>query len=303
MATNMRLLNIFLSSSLCLAASAQSSFASTQTHDTSADDAEIRQEAKEYAKQFEHGNATALANMWSADGDYSEANGRVTHGRANIEKVLRSYFFNFGSQPMQISIDSIRFPSSDVAVEEGTCTLLRNSIPENVGRYTVVHVKKDGQWKMLNVTETSVVEPLRASIADLGWLVGKWNAGGDRGSMQLMGAWDPSHHFIKITSKDPNDDHFNNDLWIIGVDPESRQIVSWNFAPGGGYGQGKWVRVGDTWFEDTRAVQADGSIARAKNVLRKLTNDKFTWQSTDRTLSGSQLPDTLEITASREQGS
>ncbi|HEY9773031.1 MAG TPA: SgcJ/EcaC family oxidoreductase [Planktothrix sp.] len=279
----------------CLSITCLNAIAATPAS-TASDEKIIRAQADDYAKQFQAKNAAALAAMWTVDGDWTDENGTVARGRENIEKRLDSYFKDRSAQPIKVSIESLKFPADNVAVEEGTCTLLSDSVPVSAGRYSVVHVKKDGQWQMMSVTETTCPQP-ESSISELGWFIGLWNATGDKGTVHLQASWDPGHHFITFDDSGAT----GQPLSIIGFDPISRQLVVWHFDEDGGYGRGILMRKGEnTWVEISRGVQPDGNISRARYVIRKVNNDKFTWQSTDRRIAGRELPDCQEITVARE---
>lgn len=271
--------------------------ASTGITTSATDESALRAQAAQYQKAFSAGNAAALAAMWLPDGRYIDCNGQEFRSRASIQKTLEDQFKVRGVQPMQVTVRSITFPATNVAVEEGTCTLMSAGAPQNGSDYIVVHVKSDGKWQMLSATETSTKQNFK-TVQDLGWLAGDWVSDGDS-TIRIAGSWDNNHHFIRFGSRHTSDAPVSGEYQIIGSNPVSKNILSWHFDSTGGYGQGNWSNEGDTWYERAYGMQPDGKISHARYVIRKINNDKFTWRSTDRSVDGMPIPDTKEVTITR----
>jgi hypothetical protein len=88
------------------------------------------------------------------------------------------------------------------------------------------------------------------------------------------------------------------DGWeIIGWDPIKQQIRSWIFDSNGGFGEATWVTDGDDWLVRASNVLPDGSRSTAENVLTRVDDNKFTWESQNRTLNGEPQPslDKIEV--------
>jgi uncharacterized protein (TIGR02246 family) len=263
--------------------------------DTHHDDEEaLRAQADEYAKAFAAGDASTIANMWTVDGTYTDSNGQEHKGRAEIEKLFQSYFKQYGAQPLKITIESIRFPASGVAVEEGSTSLTQGS-STIVAKYTVVHQKTDGGWHMIAVSETNCQPQVTAGLKDLGWLAGSWSASGRGYALHFKGRWDAGHHFLGFGM-----DNSGIAFECLGWNPVSNRIVSWHFDLEGGFGNGTFSRDGDTWTEHAVGLQPDGTMSHANYVIKKISDDKFTWRSIDRTINGVSLPDTQEIVITRD---
>ncbi|HEY9713762.1 MAG TPA: hypothetical protein V6C72_09845, partial [Chroococcales cyanobacterium] len=195
---------------------------------------------------------------------------------------------------------SLRFPASNVAVEEGLCTVSNGTWKISQTRYLVVHTKTNGQWLASAVSETSVTLP-GPSLAELGWLVGNWSAhGADNRVVHFHSDWDPSHHFIHCKHFQDDSGKSSGVLQIIGINPRDGKITSWHFDTTGGIGLGRWSQQGDRWVEDAMSVQSDGSFAFATYSFHKLDNNRFTWQSTNRRIGHTPLPDTAEVTVTRD---
>jgi hypothetical protein len=77
----------------------------------------------------------------------------------------------------------------------------------------------------------------------------------------------------------------------IGLDPVSRQFISWHFDPDGGHGQGMWFRERNHWAVDSRGIQGDGVEIAMINVLTRFVDDEIGWRSIDRMVGGEAQPD------------
>src|SRR5262249_44111462 len=78
---------------------------------------------------------------------------------------------------------------------------------------------------------------------------------------------------------------------VIGVDPRSGVVHSWAFEADGGFGEADWHRDGDHWVLDATGILSDGGVLKQTNILRRVDDDKFTWQSVNRTLDDSEIAD------------
>jgi uncharacterized protein (TIGR02246 family) len=283
---------------LCAVSSSNMSFAAKPiNHD--ADEAAIRSQADSYTKAFAAGDAKTVAEMWETDGTYTDTNGREYKGRADIQNLFASYFTKFGGKSMVISIQSIAFPSANVAIEQGSARLADGG---SASKYLVVHTKNNGTWHMMAVTETPLPQPVRNTLSDLGWLAGRWSAKNDTATVHFSGSIDKKNHFLGLFLDSPTDPG-SHSMEVVTWNPASQRVVSWHFDASGSFGNGTFMRSGDTWYEKAHGIEPDGSSSRATNIIHRITNDKFTWQSTDRAVGGVRLPDTAEITVTRDSAS
>src|ERR1700722_3730349 len=108
-----------------------SAFADVQIIKTSTsneDEKILRAQIDDYVKAFAAGDSKALANMWAPEGTFTDIDGTILHGRADIEAYFKTVFDQFGGQPLKITIESIKFPSDNVAIEEGRTRLLQGPL-------------------------------------------------------------------------------------------------------------------------------------------------------------------------------
>jgi uncharacterized protein (TIGR02246 family) len=285
-----------------------------------ADEEVLRKQASEYARAFAAGDAGTLANMWSQNGTYVDGDGQEFQGRAAIEATFVKTFKEIGKQPLSISVESIRFPNSTVAIEEGTSQLTNQ--PTGIrGHYTVTHVKQHGVWLMEAVAETnqpafdqSTPHPQASpsdaqtrttqnQLPELKWLVGNWVGSSKSGTMQLKWEWANSKQTFLMCIFSANDTSSGHeDYQLIGWNPHSAQLNTWHYALNGGYGYGRLIKTDDqTWVNHTLSMQPDGTICSADNTFKKLSDDTFTWQSSHRTAGQNSLPDTPLVTVQRDK--
>jgi len=124
--------------------------------------AAIRLVAESFVKAYNRGDSQAIAQLFTPEALIVGANGVSTHGREAIEQVFAEVFKRHPQTQMKIVIGAIRAVSPGVAIEEGTRTVSYTSgEPAEQGRYVVVHVLRDGQWRMASARDVTA-EPLPA---------------------------------------------------------------------------------------------------------------------------------------------
>jgi uncharacterized protein (TIGR02246 family) len=263
----------------------------------------LASQPSDYEKAFAAGNAKALADMWTNDGTYTDVDGRIIKGREALKNYFKNNFEQYGVQPLKITIESIKFLSNDVAIEEGHSRLLNGPNMDVLSRYFVVHQKVNDVWLMSNVIETVYPEASEGSLQDWEWLVGNWMAKPTpEKSMHIQASWATGHKFIRcLFIRENSGSNAQFAMVVIGRDPSTGQIVSWHFDPSGGFGSGSWIKDGQTWIERATSTEADGTKGSAIYVLHKLDENTFTWRSTQRSLGDVNLPDSEEVTIAREQ--
>jgi hypothetical protein len=204
---------------------------------------------------------------------------------------------------LRIDIASIRFPTPDLAIEDGTSAVLSpdGDAPRRA-RYTNTLIKKDGQWLLASVREAAYTDPSNYEhLRGLDWVIGEWadeNSKGPTGHISFE--WASNDNFIHATrTVDFKDASLDNGTQIIGWDPVSKQIRSWSFEADGGFGESTWSKDGAKWVIKTKATTADGGAVTATNIITPVDEDTVKWQSKDRMISGKPIPDTKEITMKR----
>jgi len=274
-----------------------------QARSDSRDKAALAKNAEAFIEAFQKGDARALAAFWTPDGDYTDQTGKHLKGREAIEKAFKGLFDEHKDLKLQIDSQSLRFVTPDVAIEDGTTAV----IPPDGGapsraRYSIVHVKKDGQWLLSSVRDAPFVPPGNYEhLRVLEWAIGDWASEGDKGAGERLSvAWDDNQNFLHATfaTTIKNDSVGTAHQWI-GWDPNSKKVRSWIFDATGGFGEGSWSRDGKKWIIKTTSVLQDGKKATATHIITPMDVDTLTLQSKDRSVNGEKLPNTKEFKLKR----
>lgn len=259
-----------------------------------ADAEAVMKTARDFAAAFNARDAKAVAAQWTENGECHPSSGEVLHGRAAIEKAYAELFKTSPDAKIEIIPHDVRFPASDIAIEEGLVRLSRGDkeLPTS-SAYSVVHAREGGKW--LAAVSKEWGDGIDR-LLDLEWLLGDWKASSGTQSMTLSFKRDPKRPFINgsFTRKD-GDKEISSGTIRLERDPEMQRIRSWHFDNDGGHGQALWVRDGNRWVLDSRAVLGDGTQTASLNIIGRAGPDAITWQSIDRVMGGKALPNTAPV--------
>lgn len=269
--------------------------------DREADRKAIVESSQAFAKAFKKGDAKAVAEQWTEQGEYSDDRGTQLRGRAAIEKAFAAHFKSKPDAAVETLIEAIRFPAKDLAIEEGI--LRRGSdgpeLPSS-SFYRVVHVRENGGWRIAISREWGTGQD---RLEDLAWLVGTWKGAVKDKEMSLTFTWDKTKPFMtgSFVTKTKDKLVASGNL-KIGFDATKGLLRSWHFDEAGGHGQSLWLRDGNRWVMDSIGANVDGAPTGSINVLTRLGKDEIAWRSIDRVVGGRPLPDTLPIKLTRAPG-
>jgi uncharacterized protein (TIGR02246 family) len=268
-----------------------------------ADDANlIRQSSEAFSKAFDKGDAKAVAALWTEDGQLVDEAGKAFNGRPAIEAVYAKFFQEHPGAKIKVAIDSVRMLNDDTAIEEGRAAL--DPLPVGAAesaKYTAVHIKQDGKWQMASVYESSAAAPSAAGKLDsLDWLVGTWSAEERGVTTHVDCRWLPNKTFLlrkyTVTAADGTK---SSGVQLIGLEPRTGQIISSGFNSDGSRTMGNWMPQAKGWAIDAIGQTANGADTHAINLLTKLDDNAYSWQSLGRSAAGQALPDTGEIILKR----
>ena len=237
-------------------------------------------------------------------GDRPDETGRTLKGRAAIEKSFKEFFAENKGLKVRINSEALRFVTPDVAIEDGVSEVIHpDGAPPSRARYTIVHVKQSGQWRLGSVREAAFVVPTNyENLRELEWAIGDWADESAKGDVARVSfAWSENQGFIvsHFTTTFKNIAIGGGTQWI-GWDPRAKGLRSWTFETGGGFGEGGWVKEGSNkWVIKSKAVLPDGKQVVSTHVLTRVDADTLGWQSRDRTVDGNVLPDTKGIRLKR----
>ena len=261
---------------------------------TPADEQQIRQAIIAFVENYNGRKLDALVAQFTADAVFILKDGSEFRGAAEIRKTFEDAFSDNVKAAISLTVDSIRFVTSDVAIEVGASTNFPDGATETSrSRYTVLHVKRDGKW-LMNSARVEEEEVLSAyeQLRQLEWMVGDWIDEGRDEIVETTVQWADNKSFLlqefqvireaKVALKGSQ---------RIGWDPQAKQIRSWVFDSAGGFGEASWTRVDDQWICKAKGVQMDGTSASATRILDQLSKDRMVWSSVDRLAGDQRLPD------------
>jgi uncharacterized protein (TIGR02246 family) len=283
-------------------ATAQQPKAAASDPAASADEQKIKEGVTAFVEQFNAHKADGVAALFAPDARMVFRDGTEVNGRDEIKQSFEEAFAASPKSAISVVVDSIRFLTPDVAVEEGfTSNFPDGETLTSRGRYTVVHLKKDGRWLMQSAR---VVEEESLSaygeLASLEWLVGEWLDEGRTETVEASFRWDENKSFLLEDFQVIRDGAVVlKGTQRIGWDPQTKQIRSWTFDSAGGFGEAVWTTVEDRWVCKAKAVTPDGTSASATRTLERAAQDRVIWTATDRLAGDEQLPD-LAVTMVRK---
>jgi uncharacterized protein (TIGR02246 family) len=248
----------------------------------------------------------ALADFFAEDAEYTADDGRTFSGREQIEQALRAGLLARKGGKIAINVDAVRVLSPDVLSEKGSTTVTTKAGESSTSLYNAIHVKKDGKWKISELVESPMpVVSGRERLEELAWLVGNWEESDKTNDLTVQSQylWARGGNFLtrNVTVKRAGDVTLEG--WqIIGWDPLEERIRTWTFDGEGGFAEGYFTREGDRWLLRETGVAPDGSRNSADNTITKLSADRLTWESNNRTLNGDPQPSIGRIEINRVKG-
>lgn len=282
---------------------APSGKAAVETADASSELAAIRAESRAFVEAFNQRDAKAVARLWTENGTYTDETGRTFRGREDIEQAYAEFFAENPDATIRIVISSLELLSDSAAIEDGRAELEPAPAgPPGISNYTAVHVKTDGKWLMASVRDTwSELPSAHRNVADLEWLIGTWTAEGHGARSEAVCRWVANKSFVERQYTTTHHDGTTlSGVQLIGWNPERGQVQSWNFSSDGGHAVGFWTPQQNGWSAEMHGVTGDGARTAATNILTRLDENAYAWQSVGRTLDGASIPDTDEIVLKRQ---
>lgn len=260
-----------------------------------ADEAEIRANADKYVESYNRRDSQTMSEMWSPDAVYMDPRtGEGVVGRPAIKEQFDYALAGQEDAKLVVTIDSIEFISPNVAVETGSAVVTYSDYPTEESTYTAVHVKRDGKWLIDRISESEVPIPPPSNhehLKSLDWMIGSWIDEDETASVQTDCAWTKNKNFMTrsfaVTTRDGVE---MSGMQIVGWDAANQQIRSWVFDSTGGFGEGVWTSEGDTWTIQATGTLVDGGKTSATNLLKKLDDNSYVWESINRESNGELQP-------------
>ena len=289
---------------LCCGVAFSSSALGEEPSDQAASEAAIRKAAASYVEAFNKQDAKAVADHWSPEAVYlNRTTGAEAVGREAIAKQFEASFKDQPGLKLDVKVASVQFVSPNVAIEQGTATMLApNAEPEEI-EYSAVNVKRDGKWLLDRVTDKSKEDTATnyEQLKALEWMVGHWTDDSEKAEVELDCNWTKNKNFLTRSFKVSIDGQSDfSGMQVIGWDPAAKAIRSWTFDSNGTFSEGTWENRGGRWFINNKGVLPDGRTATMVNVMKPVGDNSFTWQTIDRTAAGELLPNIDEVVIVRQ---
>jgi uncharacterized protein (TIGR02246 family) len=278
--------------------------ASEQKSPSSPADQTTDDEGQKYEEAYNKGDAKTLAGLYSDDVDYIDQDGAEVKGRDAMEKLLADNFQQNPGAKLAIATEEVKQLTPDVRVTRGFATVTPANGAAGTTRYTAVRVRKGDHWEISQLNEREAPPPNAYSKLEvLEWLAGTWRDKSGDQTVQSKINWAGDRNFLVRTINVKGDQSATDGWEIIGWDPLRQKIRSWIFDSNGGFGESTWINDGENWLIRASNVLPDGSRSTAENVLTKVDDNKFTWESQNRTLNGEPQPSLDKIEVQRVTGS
>jgi uncharacterized protein (TIGR02246 family) len=270
----------------------------------SRDEQAVRASARAFVDAFNKNDAKGVAGLWTESGSLAEDDGEILKGREAIEKAYAGFFKQHPGAKLVVQVRSVHFPSPQLAEEDGVAQVIfpGDDVPV-ASRYTAVHVKDDGGWRMASVRETKIELPSNYSrLKPLDWLVGEWTTSRDDTTVRMSFRWIANRSFLQQTHTVTRGGITTaSGIHIIGWDPEHAGIRSWSFDSTGGFGTGLWNPTEDGIAIESSGMLASGAKTASQDSLIRVPDedDVLGWKSINRRVGSETLPDLDEVVLDR----
>ena len=264
-------------------------------------EAAIRALVGQFVKTYNAHDAKGLSELFLPEAQIVDVDDHAVQGRNAIEKVFAGTFEETPETKIEITIDSIRFIGNSLAVETGSTKTIDapGETPER-GRYTVLHVQRDGKWSMGLVRDMPVEPSHRDHLQALAWLVGDWIDESQDGVVKTSCRWSDNQSFLlqEVTVRQSGRDTMKISQ-RIGWDPLTKRFKAWMFDSEGGYGESFWTPTETGWLIKATSVRSDGSTASATNHIEPTSLDRYVFRAVDRVVGNAVVPD-IEVTVVKQ---
>jgi len=266
---------------------------------------EIRQKAKSFEDAFNRKDVKALSALWSDKAQYTEPeSGETLVGKDAIEKEYADAFKEGDQRKLNIQINSIQFPKSNQAVEQGIAIVNQGDEVISKTAYQAFYEKQQGNWLLMQVREVNFQDhpDQYEHLKQLEWLVGEWVDKDEDSTFESRFDWDKYKNFLTQHFSVTVEGQFDLEgRQVIGWDPIKKQIRSWIFDSDGGFGKGTWQKKGDSWFVEMSQTLADGRRTSSINIYTPIDQNSYKWESTGREVDGDLLPNIGPIVVERKK--
>ncbi len=266
----------------------------------SADQLRIEEAAEKFVSAFNDRKVDELLKLFTADAEFLRLDEEPVAGAKEIKALFTAAFEAKPQAKISLAMESLKFVTPDVAFEDGvTINFADGETPTTRSRYSVVHVKQKGGWRMKLVRELQeeMLAPL-ARLQDLEWLTGDWVDEGAESVVTTQCRWDEKKSFLlrSFEVKTQGDVVLKGEQ-RIGWDAVAKQIRSWTFDDDGGFVEGHWTQVDDRWVIKSAGFRSDGQPVSMTQIVTSLDQNRMEWKMEGRLLGEEPLPPLTVILA------
>jgi uncharacterized protein (TIGR02246 family) len=265
--------------------------------DRAGDRAAIGEVRKAFAAAFHKGDAEAAAAFLTSGAELIPDERQPVRGRSAIQKAFASHFAKKAKAKITLKLESLRFLSRDLAVEEGNMKVVREEGEPELNRYSITYAREDGKWLLAVIREWE--ENKEADLGDLAWLIGMWAAKTRDSEVETVYDWLGNKAFIRGRFTVRQKDKTFSGMQLIGLDPQNGGLRTWTFERDGGFGEGTCTRDGKKWIFDGATAMPDGRVLTAQNILLQINKDTFTWQAVNLAIDGEEIKDLAPVKVTR----
>jgi len=266
-----------------------------------ADSDTVEASAEAFVKAFNDAKSDAIVSMFLPEGELVDEEGNLYQGKEQLTELFSAYFAQFPGAILQLTIESTRLIGDDIAIEEGTRYISTKEDVTGQVRYVALRTKKNGKWYIASLREFyDQPEPTPGErLAPLAWMEGDWISEDPETVVRIAYRWTEDHNFLigdfsitsgaAVTMKTTQ---------RIGWDPRTGTVRSWVFDSDGGFAEGSWSQVGNSWVIKSTATLPDASTGTATVELTPVGENRFRMVGRDRTANGGLLED-FDVTVTR----
>lgn len=275
-------------------------FLGSQCTKKDSDAEKIKQETAAFKLALFSHDIPKLTSLLAPDATCCNLAHRETlSGNQNVASLLSASLGTTLLPDTHVHVEKITSKGRDAKSVKGLLDLHQSDCPPKQVAFAL-DFKKDGLWRIQQVSYL-LLEPAPShyeQLKDLNWLAGSWVNESENTTFSTTYTWDLNKNFLvqhfslKILGHNQLDGQQQ-----IGWDAHNNSICSWCFDSHGGIAKGTWVQSGNIWHVTTSSILPDGSRASATHVFTKVSNNKCTFSSTNRTVNDQPQPDIGPFTA------
>ena len=261
----------------------------------------IRHSVEKFVNAYNAHDAKAIAKLFLPEAQVVDEDENTIQGQAEIESLFAGIFEEAPESKIEVTIESIKFIGTALALESGSSTTTAtNGTSAERGRYSVLHVLRDGKWLMGLVRDQPAEPTNKDHLQVLTWMVGDWIDESREGVVKTSCRWADNENFLlqEITVHQSGQEAMKISQ-RIGWDPLAKRIKAWVFDTEGGYGESYWTPTESGWIIKATSVQSDGTTASATNLIEPTGMDRYVFRSIDRVMANEVLPP-VEVSVVRQ---